>query len=248
LWLAAGVSSAFAQDETPVVERIVVTAQKREQDLQKVPISVKALQGEELDRVNADSLDDITRMVPSLTMTNLSRGGNQVQIRGLGSNVGSVGTVAIYNDGVIASSRIQSSGTFAEQDSALYDVDRIEVLRGPQGTLYGEGSFGGVINIISREPNSRAIEASFSGTWFDVKEGSSENFDLQGMVNVPIVEDLLAVRGWWRTTTTTMAISTRSTSDRRYSNCSRLASEGRRSWWRRMRTPRTSPGDALSLD
>lgn len=201
---------AIAQDQPPAgteeqaapegatdaagVEKVTVTAQKREQRLQDVPISVKALSGDELDRVNADGLEDITRMVPSLTMTNISRGGNQVQIRGLGSNVGSVGTIAIYNDGVISSNRLASSGTFAEQDSAIYDIDRVEVLRGPQGTLYGEGSFGGVINIISKSPNSSAMEASLSGTWFDVNEGSSDNFDVQGMVNVPIVKDMLAVR------------------------------------------------------
>jgi outer membrane receptor protein involved in Fe transport len=197
--------AALAQDTPPPppaegeqssgpIEKVTVTAQKRKQRLQDVPISIKSLDGEELDKVNADGLEDVTRMVPSLTMTNISRGGNQVQIRGLGSNVGSVGTVAIYNDGVIASSRIQSSGTFAEQDSALYDIDRIEILRGPQGTLYGEGSFGGVINIISKAPNSHAMEASFSGSWFDVEEGSSENYDLNAMVNLPIVKDLLAVR------------------------------------------------------
>jgi outer membrane receptor protein involved in Fe transport len=119
VWLAAGMTGATAQDDAPVVERIVVTAQKREQDLQKVPISVKAIDGEEMEQILVDSLDEISRMVPSLSMTTLQRGGNQVQIRGLGTNVGNVGTVAIYNDGVIASTRIQSSGSFAEQDSAL---------------------------------------------------------------------------------------------------------------------------------
>jgi iron complex outermembrane receptor protein len=197
--------NALAQDTPPAapppsessgpIEKVTVTAQKRKQRLQDVPISVKSLDGEELDKVNADGLEDVTRMVPSLTMTNISRGGNQVQIRGLGSNVGSVGTVAIYNDGVIASSRIQSSGTFAEQDSALYDISRVEVLRGPQGTLYGEGSFGGVINIISNAPNPNAMEASFSGSWFDVEDGSSENYEVNAMVNIPIVKDVLAVRG-----------------------------------------------------
>jgi iron complex outermembrane recepter protein len=188
-------ASAPAEDNSRPIEKVTVTAQKRSQRLQDVPISIKAVDGETLDKLNADGLDDLTRLVPSLTMTNLSRGGNQVQIRGLGSNSpSSVGTVAIYNDGVISSSRIGSSGTFAEQDSAMYDIERIEVLRGPQGTLYGEGSFGGVINIISKSPNSHAIEGSFSGTWFDVEEGTSDNFDFQGMVNLPIIKDLLAVR------------------------------------------------------
>src|SRR5262249_15032374 len=133
-------AAANAADEQRV-EVITVTAQKQEENIQTVPISVKALSSETLSTINADGMEDIVRLVPSASMTNLSRGGNNVQIRGLGSNIGNVGTVAIYNDGVIAPDRIASTGTFAEQDPAMYDIDRVEFLRGPQGTLYGEGSF-----------------------------------------------------------------------------------------------------------
>lgn len=176
------------------LEEIIVTAQKREQSLQSIPISIKALTDKVLEKVNADSMDDIARMVPSLSMTDNSRGGSNVQIRGLGSNVASVGTVAIYNDGIISAGRNQANGTFAEQDPGFYDIERVEVLRGPQGTLYGEGSFGGVINIISKRPNTEKVEASFSGSWFDTKGGSSDNFDAAGMLNLPLVQDKLALR------------------------------------------------------
>lgn len=186
--------SAHGQERRVDFEEIIVTAQKIDQRIQDVPISIKAIDDRTLETVNADGLEDITRLVPSLTMTNISRGGNQVQIRGLGSNVASVGTVAIYNDGVISASRIQSSGTFAEQDSVIYDVERVEVLRGPQGTLYGEGSFGGVINIISKRPDNQDFQASFAASAFDVDEGSSDNTDLQGMINIPLIKDTLAVR------------------------------------------------------
>ena len=190
--------AALAQDaesqEAGVLEEVIVTAQKREQNLQDISISIKALNAETLETVKADSLDDIVRLVPSLSMTDISRGGNNVQIRGLGSNVGNVGTVAIYNDGVISPSRIQSSGTFAEQDSAMYDVERVEVLRGPQGTLYGEGSFGGVINIISKQPDSEMFSASALATWSDTKGATDYNWDLSAMINIPIVKDKLALR------------------------------------------------------
>ncbi len=116
--LMVTISNVLAQDdysdESMVLEEVIVTAQKREQNLQEIPISIKAIMAETLETVGADSLDEIVRLVPSLSMTDLSRGGNNVQIRGLGSNVGNVGTVAIYNDGVISAGRIQSSGTFAE--------------------------------------------------------------------------------------------------------------------------------------
>lgn len=195
LLLAA--TGAWAQDNTDAVkalDEIIITAQKQEQSLQEVPISVRALSNEMLERIAADSLDEIVRQVPSLSMTDLSRGGNNVQIRGLGSNVANVGTVAIYNDGVISAGRIQSSGTFSEQDSALYDVERVEVLRGPQGTLYGEGSFGGTINIISKAPAADQFDASFSATWFDTDRSSDESFDFAGMLNIPIVKDIFAAR------------------------------------------------------
>lgn len=181
-------------DTITELDPMVVTAQKKDELLQDVPISIKVVDAETLAVINADGLDDIARLVPSLSMTNIARGSNQVQIRGLGSNVASVGTVAIYNDGVVSPSRIQSSGTFAEQDSMLFDVDRVEVLRGPQGTLYGEGSFGGVINIISKRPNTRDTEASFAGSLFGIKGGSFSNTDIRAMVNFPLSQDVLAVR------------------------------------------------------
>ena len=196
---AAWFSGAQAQDSQSgdqglLLEEIIVTAQKREQSLQSIPISIRALSNETLESVGADSLDDVVRLVPSLSMTDMSRGSNNVQIRGLGSNVGNVGTVAIYNDGVISAGRIQSSGTFAEQDSALYDVERVEVLRGPQGTLYGEGSFGGVINIISKRANAEQIESSASVTWSDIENGTADNYNVAGMINLPIAKDKFAVR------------------------------------------------------
>ena len=191
LILGSGIVVA-QEDDSSAIEEIVVTAQKREQAIQTIPISIKALTGEMLENIGADSLDEVVRQVPSLSMTDLSRGGNNVQIRGLGSNVGNVGTVAIYRDGVIATNRIQSSGSFAEQDSALYDVERVEVLRGPQGTLYGEGSFGGVINIISKRPDATEFAGAFAATYFDTD--GSDSTDLSGMINIPLVKDKLAAR------------------------------------------------------
>jgi outer membrane receptor protein involved in Fe transport len=173
---------------------ITVTAQKREEALIDVPISIKAITSDDLETINAQELADIVRLVPSMSMTDLQRGGNNVQIRGLGSNVGNVGTVALYNDGIISATRTQSDGTFAEQDPTLFDVERVEVLRGPQGTLYGEGSFGGVINFISRRPDPSRFSASFSGDFFSIKDGDSSNYNAGAMVNIPLVKDRWAVR------------------------------------------------------
>lgn len=188
-------ASPLAARAETLLEEVVVTAQKRAETIQEIPISIKVLEAGTLETVNADSLDDITRLVPSMSMAETGgRGRSNVQIRGLGSNVGSVGTTAIYNDGIIAASRIASSGTFTEQDSVLYDVERIEVLRGPQGTLYGEGSFGGVINIISKRPDPTGFDAGLSGSWFDIEGGGSGSNDINGMLNIPLIKDKLAIR------------------------------------------------------
>ncbi len=185
---------AIAADKSTSVSELVVTAQKRSEALEKVPISIKAITGQTLQDIGAESEEDYLRLVPGVSMTNLARGGNQIQIRGLGSNVGNVGTVAVYNDGVVAPNRIQQSGTFAEEDPALFDIDRVEVLRGPQGTLYGEGSLGGVINIISKMPDLDRIEAAATGTWFDRTHGTSNNEDISVMANLPIIKDVFGIR------------------------------------------------------
>ncbi len=191
--LVGSVGQIATADET-VLEEILVTAQKREESIQDIAISIKALSGRILRQINAESMDDIVGMVPSLSMNNLGRGNNNIQIRGLGSNIGSVNTMAMYNDGVVAASRIQSSGTFAEQDSALVDIERIEVLRGPQGTLWGEGSFGGLISIISKRPDPSGFTADLSANWFNVKGGGNGSTDLSAVLNIPLITDKLALR------------------------------------------------------
>lgn len=188
--------TAFGQDdsaEAGVLEEVIVTAQKIEQRQQDVPISITSITSDTLEMINAERFEDFARLVPSLSFTDRQRGQNQVLIRGLGT-VNGVSTVAIYNDGIISASRIQGNGSFGEMDPTFYDVDRVEVLRGPQGTLYGEGSFGGVINIISNRPDPSAFDASASVTWRDVKEGTSSNYDYAAMLNVPLISDSLALR------------------------------------------------------
>jgi outer membrane receptor for ferrienterochelin and colicin len=189
-------STAMAQDveiEALVMEEVFVTAQKMEQLEQEVPISIKTISSQTLEMINAERFEDMARLVPSLSFTDRQRGQNQVLVRGLGT-VNGVSTVAIYNDGVVSATRITGNGSFGEVDPTFYDVDRVEVLRGPQGTLYGEGSFGGVINILSRKPDASGFDGSASVTWRDVEEGTSSNYDYAAMLNIPLISDKLAFR------------------------------------------------------
>src|SRR3954470_10644571 len=147
--LAAGfVTSAYAQPRqaaaggSNTIEELVVTAEKREQSLQDVPVAISAYTSERRDLVGINSVQDMTNFTPGLTYNN---SGDRISLRGIGrvSNVQAAdGAVAIYSDGVFTSS------TFEASKQPLF-IDRVEVLRGPQGTLYGRNSIGGAINVLS---------------------------------------------------------------------------------------------------
>ena len=154
-----------------------MTAAKREENLQDVAISIKAFSNEDLDEMGADTFTDYARSVPSLSFAERGSNRNQIILRGLGPSVG-LPTVGAYLDGV----PVQIS--FETVDPRLFDIERIEILRGPQGTLYGEGSLGGTINVISARPKLDRLEAKVAAEYLDIAHGGDgENFS--GMVNLP---------------------------------------------------------------
>ena len=125
--------------------QIVITAQRREQSLQDVPVAVTAIDSEQRDKLGIDSIEDITNVTPGLSYTTSL---DRASIRGVGRLTNTIGSdpgVAVYNDGFYTSSTVEAAKT------PLF-VERVEILRGPQGTLYGRNSVGGAINIISRRP------------------------------------------------------------------------------------------------
>ena len=141
---AATGGSAFAQS-TNEIEELVVTAEKREQSLQDVPVAVSAFTDERRELVGINSVQDLTNFTPGLSY---STNNDRIALRGIGrfSNNRSVeGGVALYNDGAYTS----SVTAFAQ--STLF-IERTEALRGPQGTLYGKNAIGGALNIISKRP------------------------------------------------------------------------------------------------
>lgn len=142
---AASSSAAFAQANTNEIEELVVTAEKREQSLQDVPVAVSAFTDERRELVGINSVQDLTNFTPGLSYTTNN---DRIAMRGLGrftNNRSSEGAVAMYNDGAFTS----SVTAFAR--STLF-IERTEALRGPQGTLYGRNSIGGALNIISKRP------------------------------------------------------------------------------------------------
>lgn len=194
------VNAAYAQDAGAAAspnasgEDIVVTAQKRSERLIDTPQSVTALSSDDLSRLAARQFVDFATSVPGLQFTTQGAGTSQISMRGVttGADVGS--TVGIYVDDVpYGSSSAFANGARRALDVGLFDVDRIEVLRGPQGTLYGASSIGGVLKYVMQKPSltecSESAEAGVSGT----RDGGT-SYDGSAVVNVPLINDKAAVR------------------------------------------------------
>ena len=175
--VVSGVTSVCAADEA---DEIVVTAQKREQALSDVPIAISALSRDDLEKRNYTGLEELTGAVPNLSISNYG-GSLRANIRGVGQpslNPGAEGATAMHLNGVFLSRTYEGGLTFA-------DLDRIEILRGPQGTLYGRNATGGSINFISKRP-SEEFEASFKATY-----GNYELIRTEGMVSGALTDRLL---------------------------------------------------------
>jgi len=171
------------------VQALIVTAQKREEDIQDVPIAISAFTQEDLTRSQVAGGPDLMTQVPNMTFTKTNFTSYSIQIRGIGTQAISATTdpavaVAFNNTPFVRNH-------FFEQE--FYDLQRVEVLRGPQGTLYGRNATAGVVNIISAKPKF-SYEAKVSA---DVANYGSTR--LEAMLNVPLVEDKVALRiaGAW---------------------------------------------------
>lgn len=175
------------------LEQVVVTAQKRAERLQDVPISVSVLSGNDLDHSTFTSTEDALATVPGLaTLTDQVTGGTQLSIRGVSSSAAFVGgstPVAYYIDGV-PFALIRSA---IVPDMNVYDLQRIEVLSGPQGTLYGASALNGVIRILTNDSNLNDFD--FKGRAIvSTTDGGGENYDGDMAVNIPLIDSKLGIR------------------------------------------------------
>ncbi len=178
--LAGGMTSATAQ-----IDEILVYAQKREQSLQDVPISISAFDADFLDDANITDVFDLQRFTPGLTVTQSQTAGqNQFSIRGVGTssnNFGLESSVGIFVDGVFR--QRQASGI-----SDIVDVESIEILRGPQGTLFGKNTSSGAIQFRTVAPKNEF------GGYAEVSGGNFDFITANGAINIPIVDGVLATR------------------------------------------------------
>jgi iron complex outermembrane receptor protein len=173
------------------LEEVVVTATKRAQLLSDVPIAVQAVTGEELAMLGAQNFTDYARTLAGVQFMDVGTGRDQIFIRGVAAPQGYIGmesAIGVYLDDVPIS---EGSG---QPDLNLYDIDRVEVLRGPQGTLYGSASLGGTIRIITNQPKMNVVEGLIDTEISDTEHGGF-NPSYSATLNLPVIEDTVAVRG-----------------------------------------------------
>lgn len=173
------------------LEEIVVTAQKREQKLQDVPMAVTAVSGAQLEQQGITQFQDLLRSVPGVSFAGTEPGQSRYAIRGVSTEASSP-TVGVYLDDISLVSI--STGFAGAIDPVFFDMERVEVLKGPQGTLYGGSAMGGAIKYVSRQPV--LDETSFmTGAGLATTRGGDLSYEAEGVANIPLVAEKLAVRG-----------------------------------------------------
>lgn len=195
--LSPGAAMAQQASDAGADDEIIVTAQKREENLQNVPISIQALGTRKLDQLNVANFQDFSKLLPSVSFQSSQPGVTTVYMRGVasggdGNHSGSLPSVGVYLDEQPVTT---IGGTL---DVHIYDIARIESLAGPQGTLYGASSQAGTIRIITNKPSTAGFEGRVDGELNTIKHGGTGG-RLEGMINAPLSE-MAAVRlvGWYQ--------------------------------------------------
>ena len=195
--LLAAMSSAYAQSTAGGLEEIVVTAQKREESMQDVPLAIQAIGTQQLEQLNVTKFDDYVKYLPSVSYQTFGPGFAMIYMRGVvsggdGNHSGSQPSVGVYLDEQPITT-IQGP-----LDIHMYDIQRVEALAGPQGTLFGASSQSGTLRIITNKPDASGFAAGYGVELNTVAHGD-QGYLAEGFVNVPINERA-AVRlvGWAR--------------------------------------------------
>jgi len=184
-------TAASPSEKKAAVEEIVVTAQKRSEKLSKVPISITALGRSQMDKQGVRDIKDIARLVPGLSLqTSDVLGDTNISIRGIVSDTGAQ-TTGIYIDDTPVQARQEV--VFSDAFPKVFDLDRVEVLRGPQGTLFGAGSEGGTVRFITPSPSVDTYTGYFRSE-LSFTDGGDPSYETGGAVGGPIVQDKLGFR------------------------------------------------------
>lgn len=186
--LLSGGPAVAEEGAEAVDEEIVVTALRRETNLLETPLAVSAFTGDDLERTGADGLEEFLQFAPGVTVDRSASGQQTIYIRGLASAFGNT-PVGMYIDEV----PFTALTVTLSPDVRAWDLERVEVLRGPQGTLYGASSLGGTIRILTRDPTHEAFQAKVDLAGSSTDDGG-DNSAFKGAVNIPLVPDRLSLR------------------------------------------------------
>lgn len=187
--VAQAVQPALAQDGGLMLEEVVVTARKKAETLQDVPMSVSALSSDILENKGFVDLSAIGELTPGLYFEAFDPSRPLIYVRGIGTrayDAGSDPSVGVFVDGAY-------NGRFGSLNMNLLDVERIEVLKGPQGTLYGRNTIGGAISVITKDP-ADSLEIDLSGEIGGSTESGDDIWSASAAVSTPLVEDKLSMR------------------------------------------------------
>ncbi|MFT4257434.1 MAG: TonB-dependent receptor [Pseudoxanthomonas sp.] len=184
--------AANATDKPTTLDSIKVTASRRATLIEKTPMAISSVTAETLDEIGAVDIKDFAAQVPGLRVQYSGPGASRINLRGI--NSAGEATVGVYYDETPIAGSVGTSSNAGGRsaDLDLFDVDRIEVLRGPQGTLYGASSMGGAIRILYNKPGQE-LEGAFRGG-YEVTSGGDPSHSEELMLNVPIAKDVLAAR------------------------------------------------------
>ena len=194
--LTAMTATSISMPASAQIEEIIVTATKRSAIAQEIPVTVNVFGAEKLDDLNIRNFDDLVKNLPNVTLATVGPGKGEVYIRGMsvdnadtavGGAQAAVPNVAIYLDEqpTTSPSRIL--------DVYVTDLERVEVLPGPQGTLFGASSMAGTVRLITNKPVLNEFQAGFTAGAADTRSGEISN-NVEGYINIPVIDDKLAVR------------------------------------------------------
>ncbi len=182
-----------AGDASLAVSEVIVTAEKHSGTVQSTPISISAVGGAELQARGVTSFSNLAQSTPSVSLKSEGPGQTEIELRGMTSSGGNSATVGFYLDDIPMTAPAGAQNGKVVIDPTLYDLSRVEVLRGPQGTLYGSGSMGGTVRLITSQPDLTGFHAS-AQTILSGTDGGGFNHTVNGMINIPLVQDKLALR------------------------------------------------------
>src|SRR3984957_974889 len=191
--LAQNADEARSSTSSVELQEVVVTAERREGTVQSTPLSITAYSGAQLEAQGVTDLSDVGYQTPGVSEKNSGPGQTEYEMRGISSAGGTSPTVGFYLDDVPLTAPAEGLEGKVVVDPSLYDLNRVEVLRGPQGTLYGSGSMGGTIRLITNQPDLTQLSASTKLSGSGTQSGGG-NYSANLMLNVPLVTDQLALR------------------------------------------------------